>query len=66
MSKELIDALGGVKVVSEQLQASPGAVANWRLTGRQIPWHWRPTIAAIATEKGVAIPSDFLSPQGVV
>jgi hypothetical protein len=58
--KHLIDELGGSAVVAEELGAAPNAVANWKL--RQIPWQWRPTIAAMAEAKGVALPAGFLSP----
>lgn len=64
MSKELIDALGGVKAVAEQLNTSPGAVANWRLPERSIPWRWRPALAELAAKCGVSLPAGFLSPSG--
>jgi len=63
MSKELIDALGGVKAVAEHLQTSPGAVANWRLAGRDVPWRWRPALAQMAEQHGIAVPEGFLAPQ---
>jgi hypothetical protein len=56
----LIDQLGGAVELAAHLGAAPNAVANWR--HRQIPWQWRPTIAALAETKGVALPEDFLSP----
>ena len=63
MSKELIDALGGVKAVAEALNTSPGSVANWRLAGRSIPWRWRFALAAVAGAKGVTLPAGFLTPM---
>jgi hypothetical protein len=60
--KELIDKLGGVKAVADALQTSPGAVANWRLPARSIPWRWRFALANLAGAKGVPLPAGFLNP----
>jgi DNA-binding transcriptional regulator YdaS (Cro superfamily) len=59
MSKQLIEALGGAKQLAADLRASPGAVRNWMLGGRSIPWRYRPAIAKIAAERGVPLPEDF-------
>lgn len=59
MSKELIKALGGSKQVAADLNVSRGAVRNWQLAGRSIPWRFRPAIAKIAAERGVPLPEKF-------
>lgn len=59
MSRELIDALGGAKQVAAELNVSHGAVRNWQLAGRSIPWKFRPTIARIAAERAISLPAEF-------
>ena len=58
MTKELIDALGGNKAVAKAINASAGAIANWRLRDT-IPWRYRHAIARLAAEQAVALPQDF-------
>lgn len=59
MSRELIEKLGGAKRVADDLNATHGAVRNWMLAGRSIPWRFRPAIARIAAERAVQLPEDF-------
>lgn len=59
MAKELIQALGGSKQVAEALNLRHGAVRNWLLADRSIPWKYRPTLARIAAERAVPLPEDF-------
>ena len=59
MSRELIEKLGGAKQVAEDLKVSHGAVRNWQLADRSIPWKFRPTIARIAAERAIPLPEDF-------
>lgn len=65
MAKQLIHDLGGTKQVAEALGVSHGAVRNWLLDKRSIPWKHRPALARIAAERAVALPEDFWSPQAV-
>lgn len=57
----IIERLGGYKKVAELIGQNETTVANWRARG--VPWKWRPRIAALAKQKRVAIPADFLSPE---
>jgi DNA-binding transcriptional regulator YdaS (Cro superfamily) len=59
MSRELIVALGGAKAVADRLNTTHGAVRNWMLDGRAIPWKYRPAIARIAAERAVQLPETF-------
>jgi hypothetical protein len=59
MSRQLIIALGGTKQVAADLKCSRGAVRNWMLEGRSIPWRFRPAIAKLAAERAVPLPEDF-------
>lgn len=59
MSRELIEKLGGAKKVADDLRTTHGAVRNWMLSGRSIPWRYRPAIARIAAERAVQLPADF-------
>jgi len=59
----LIDDLGGNKVVADTLNTTPGAVANWRLPNRSIPWKYRPSLAKLAAERAVSLPADFWDTQ---
>ncbi len=55
---EIIAALGGHHKVAEKLGVSREAALHW--TKRHIPWKWRPAIKALAKQKRVPIPADFL------
>lgn len=57
----LIDELGGNMALADKLDLTPNAVSNWRTRG--IPWRLRPTIAKLAAERGVTLPSDFWGEQ---
>ncbi len=59
MSKQLINELGGPKAVADRLKTSHGAVRNWMLADRSIPWKYRPAIARLAAERAVQLPADF-------
>jgi hypothetical protein len=59
MSKQLIQDLGGAKHVAEALNTTHGAVRNWQLSNRAIPWKFRPSIAKLAAERAVQLPEDF-------
>ena len=59
MSRELIEKLGGAKTVASDLNTTPGAVRNWMLDSRSIPWRFRPAIARIAAERAVPLPENF-------
>jgi len=59
MAIHILDQLGGNKIVADALNVSPGAVANWRLPSRNIPWRFRHAIARLAAERGVTLPNDF-------
>jgi hypothetical protein len=59
MSRELIVALGGAKAVADRLNTTHGAVRNWMLDGRSIPWRYRPALARIAAERAVPLPENF-------
>lgn len=63
MEKQLIDALGGIRAVSEALQVDRSAVSNWRLEGRRIPWKHKPAIARLAADRAVSLPSNFWNAQ---
>lgn len=60
MEPHLIDKLGGVKAVADDLGLPVNVVANWKHETRSIPWKRRPALAKIAEEKGVDLPPDFL------
>ena len=55
--EQLIEKLGGNRVLAETLGVTPNAVSNWRTRG--IPWKVRPVIARMAAERGLALPEDF-------
>lgn len=59
MSRQLIESLGGAKRVADDLSTTHGAVRNWMLAGRSIPWRYRPAIARLAAERAVQLPVDF-------
>jgi len=58
-AKNLIADLGGIAAVAQATGASYSAVSNWQLAGRSIPWRHRPTIARLAAERAVNLPSSF-------
>lgn len=60
MDSDIITLLGGKQAVAEALGVSAGAVANWKLETRSIPWKHRPKLARIADERGVSLPPEFL------
>lgn len=57
---ELIEALGDTGAVAKQLGLSQQQVSNWKRRG--ISWRYRPTIAALARRRKLAVPSDFVVP----
>lgn len=59
MHAALIQKLDGPKAVAERLgEVSEAAVYKWGKRG--IPWKWRRAVAAIAREKRIRLPADFL------
>ncbi len=56
----IIKALGDTRYLAETLGRPVSTVANWKERG--VPWHWRPTVAKLATERRVPLPADFLTP----
>lgn len=59
MSKQLIKDLGGARQVATALGTSEGAVRNWMLADRAIPWKWRPALARLAVAQAATLPADF-------
>lgn len=59
MSRELIEKLGGAKRVADDLNTTHGAVRNWMLSDRSIPWRYRPALARLAAERAVQLPENF-------
>ena len=59
---DLIDAFGGTQRLADEIRLNRSTVANWRKRG--IPWRYRPTIAALATQRRIDLPRDFLHPTG--
>ena len=63
----LIDHLGGTTKVARAGAARTGktlrpqSVTQWRKRG--IADDWRPTIAQMAAEQGIAVPEGFLLPR---
>ena len=55
---DLITQLGGPKYVGERVGAEETAVCNWRTRG--VAWKHRVAVAALAKEKGVKLPENFL------
>ncbi len=55
---EVIEALGGAKVVGPALSLEPENAAH--LEKRPTPWKHRPAIKALARRKRVSLPSDYL------
>ena len=56
---DLIEQLGGHLEVAKALGLAGNRVWNWRERG--IPWRFRPTLAEMASEKGIKVPRDFLN-----
>lgn len=56
----LIDALGGATALAREIGQPANVTGNWRKRG--VSWRWRPAVAKIAEEKGVALPDGFLGP----
>ena len=56
---DLVQALGGSGSVAKALGLKQNTVAMWRLRKR-IPWRYRPALADLAEQQGVAVPRDFL------
>lgn len=62
----LIDSLGGGSALAEALwgprtgkkDRRAELVYAWKKNG--VAWKWRPAVARIANERGVALPADFL------
>jgi hypothetical protein len=62
IDSKLIDQLGGSGRVAELLRIEHSeTVMNWRRRG--IPWRWRPSIAHLAVDAGIDLPSGFLDPH---
>lgn len=59
MSKQLIQDLGGAKKLAAALETTHGAVRNWQLDGRAVPWKYRPAVARMAAERGIPLPEGF-------
>jgi hypothetical protein len=60
MARDFIKELGGYRAVAQELDISPGRVANWSHPSRQIPWRYRMALARMAREKRVELPDGFL------
>jgi hypothetical protein len=62
---DLIGALGGSRAVAEYCGVSGQVVSNWRnlQRGYGISREYRPTVAAMAAERGVSLPEGFLAPR---
>lgn len=58
---ELIAQLGGISATAKELGLDPGNVKKWPKRG--IPWKDRVKVQALAIEKGVELPGDFLETQ---
>lgn len=61
---EFIRALGGGTAVAQWLareaNANVGREAVYKWSGNSVPWKWRPYLTKLASEKGIAIPADFM------
>jgi hypothetical protein len=55
----LIDSLGGNKLLCRELGQKQSTISNWRRRG--VPWRWRPTVARLAKEKRIQLPNDFFN-----
>lgn len=55
---DIIDALGGPAALAKLFGLSVAAVSYWKTRG--ISWEYRPRIAALAQERQVELPPDFL------
>ena len=57
---ELIEALGNTNALARQLGVDRRRVSRWKRWG--IAAAWRPTLADMARDIGVAVPKGFLDP----
>ena len=57
----LIERLGGASQVAKELGLKPNVVGNWAERG--VAWKWRPALAALANQRGIPVPDDFLMPH---
>ena len=55
---DFITQLGGAKYVGDRVGAKETTVCMWRHNG--VAWRRRTAVAALAKEKGVKLPDDFL------
>lgn len=60
---QAIHELGGPTKLAARLKlkgvrVSAGAVIMWKING--IPWRFRPPVAEIADDEGLALPNNFL------
>lgn len=59
MHADLIDKLGGAAQLAADLGiSSQPRVSNWKRRG--IPWRFRVRVAALAKQRDVPVPNDFL------
>ena len=58
--KALITALGGVTFIAREMGEPNSTVHSWKRSNRIPRWR-RQAVADLAREKGVALPTDFLS-----
>lgn len=60
----LVDALGGGTKIARWLTEQSGelvdceAVYKWKRNG--VAWRWRPLLAQLARQRGIALPPQFL------
>ncbi len=59
MHSELIEKLGGSRVLADEFELDQSTIPCWKRRG--ISWRYRPKVAALAKRKRVALPEDFLS-----
>ena len=59
---QLIDALGGHRVLAAELGIEPSMVWNWQNRRSGVAADWRPTVADLARRKRIKLPPDFLLP----
>lgn len=61
---EFIKALGGGTVVADWLTANTDSTVDreavYKWGEQQVPWKWRGYLLAMAKEKGLSAPDDFL------
>jgi len=60
---EFIKALGGATKIAKWLARETGSdidrEAIYKWSRNSVPWRWRPHLARLAFEQGIALPSDF-------